>query len=52
LLNLKGEVVGINSAIFSQGGGNIGIGFAIPIDMAKSIVTQLKDKGKSDTRLV
>jgi serine protease Do len=46
LLNLKGEVVGINSAIFSQGGGNIGIGFAIPIDMAKSIVTQLKDKGK------
>lgn len=46
LLNLKGEVVGINSAIFSQGGGNIGIGFAIPIDLAKSIVTQLKDKGK------
>ncbi len=46
LLNLKGEVVGINSAIFSQGGGNIGIGFAIPIDLAKSIVAQLKDKGK------
>ena len=46
LLNLKGEVVGINSAIFSQGGGNIGIGFAIPIDMAKSIVAQLKDKGR------
>lgn len=46
LLNLKGEVVGINSAIFSQGGGNIGIGFAIPIDMAKSIVAQLKDTGK------
>lgn len=46
LLNLKGEVVGINSAIFSQGGGNIGIGFAIPIDMAKSIVAQLKEKGK------
>ena len=46
LLNLKGEVIGINSAIFSQGGGNIGIGFAIPIDLAKSIVTQLKDTGK------
>ncbi len=46
LLNLQGEVVGINSAIFSQGGGNIGIGFAIPIDMAKSIIDQLKDTGK------
>src|SRR5712691_5374244 len=46
LLNLKGEVVGINSAIFSQSGGNIGIGFAIPIDLAKSVVGQLKEKGK------
>ena len=46
LLNLQGEVVGINSAIFSQSGGNIGIGFAIPIDMAKSIIAQLKDSGK------
>jgi serine protease Do len=46
LLNLKGEVVGINSAIFSQSGGNIGIGFAIPIDLAKSIVPQLREKGK------
>ncbi|MGE0824639.1 MAG: DegQ family serine endoprotease [Candidatus Binatia bacterium] len=46
LLNLNGEVVGINSAIFSQSGGNIGIGFAIPIDLAKSIVTQLKASGK------
>jgi serine protease Do len=46
LLNLKGEVVGINSAIFSQSGGNIGIGFAIPIDLAKPIVAQLRDSGK------
>ncbi len=46
LLNLNGEVIGINSAIFSQGGGNIGIGFAIPIDMAKSIIDQLKATGK------
>ena len=46
LLNVKGEVVGINTAIFSQTGGNIGIGFAVPIDLAQSIITQLKDKGK------
>jgi len=46
LFNLNGEVVGINTAIFSQTGGNIGIGFAIPINMAKSVMSQLKDKGK------
>jgi len=45
LLNLAGEVVGINTAIFSQSGGNIGIGFAIPINMAKDLLPQLK-KGK------
>ncbi len=45
LLNLKGEVVGINSAIFSRTGGNIGIGFAIPINLAKELVPQLKEKG-------
>jgi len=45
LINTKGEVVGINTAIFSRGGGNIGIGFAIPIDLAKEIVPQLKEKG-------
>ncbi len=45
LLNTAGEVVGINSAIFSRGGGSIGIGFAIPINMAKELLPQLK-KGK------
>jgi serine protease Do len=46
LLNTSGEVIGINSAIFSRSGGNIGIGFAIPINMAKDIIPQLKQKGK------
>src|SRR5438874_2209463 len=45
LINTRGEVVGINTAIFSRGGGNIGIGFAIPISLAKEIVPQLKEKG-------
>src|SRR4030095_15578868 len=45
-LNAKGEVVGVNTAIFSRGGGNIGIGFAIPIDLAKEVVPQLKEKGR------
>ncbi len=45
LLNTKGEVIGINTAIFSQSGGSIGIGFAIPINMAKDLLPQLK-KGK------
>jgi serine protease Do len=45
LVNLKGQVIGINSAIFSSGGGNIGIGFAIPINMAREIVPQLKEQG-------
>jgi len=46
LLNFKGEVIGINTAIFSQSGGSIGIGFAIPINMVKRVVDQLVDKGK------
>ncbi len=45
LLNASGEVVGINSAIFSQTGGSIGIGFAIPVNMARNLLPQLK-KGK------
>jgi serine protease Do len=46
LLNTSGQVVGINTAIFSRGGGNIGIGFAIPVDLAKEIVPQLKERGR------
>jgi serine protease Do len=46
LFNLDGEVVGVNTAIMSQTGGNIGIGFAIPINMAKTIMEQLKEKGR------
>ena len=42
LLNTAGEVIGINSAIFSKSGGSIGIGFAIPINMAKDLLPQLK----------
>jgi len=46
LVDSRGVVIGINSAIFSKGGGNDGIGFAIPIDMVKNIVTQIVDSGK------
>lgn len=51
LFNAKGEVVGVNTAIYSRGGllgggGSIGIGFAIPINLVKTIITQLKDSGK------
>jgi len=42
LLNTRGEVIGINTVIFSQTGGSIGIGFAIPINMAKEILEQLR----------
>ena len=45
LVNLKGELVGINSAIISRSGGNIGIGFAIPVNMARSIMDQLVTYG-------
>jgi serine protease Do len=45
LLNTAGEVIGINTAIFSESGGSVGIGFAIPINMVKDLLPQLK-KGK------
>ncbi len=43
LLNTAGEVIGINSAIFSQSGGSVGIGFAIPINMVKDLLPQLRE---------
>jgi len=46
LLNIDGEVVGINTAIYSRSGGYMGIGFAIPINMALSIKDQLMDTGR------
>ena len=46
LINAAGEVVGVNSAIFSQTGGNVGIGFAIPIDLAKKVADHLRKNGK------
>jgi serine protease Do len=46
LINMRGEVVGINTAIFSRTGGNIGIGFAIPINLAKELLPELQEKGK------
>lgn len=45
LINVHGEAVGINTAIFSPTGGSIGIGFAIPIDMAKEVLPQLRERG-------
>ena len=45
LFNLEGKVIGINTAIFSKSGGSMGIGFAIPANMAKSVLQQLKSQG-------
>ena len=45
LFNMDGQVIGINTAIFSPSGGSIGIGFSIPSNMAKNIVNQLRDYG-------
>src|SRR5690606_17469179 len=46
LLNVRGEVIGINSQIFSNSGGYMGVSFAIPIDLAMGAVKQLKESGK------
>lgn len=47
LFNLSGEVVGINAAIFSPSGGNVGIGFAIPSDVAQETIKQLIEFGRT-----
>lgn len=46
LCNIKGQVIGINSALTSPYGGNVGVGFAVPINMARGIANQLIEKGK------
>ncbi len=46
LLNIRGEVIGINTAITSPSGGNVGIGFAIPANLASMVIGELKSKGK------
>lgn len=46
LVNMRGELVGINSAIISRSGGNVGIGFAVPSELARSIMRQILDFGE------
>jgi serine protease Do len=46
LFNMKGEVVGVNSMIFSRTGGYMGLAFAIPIDVAINVIKQIQDKGR------
>jgi len=46
LVNMKGEIVGINNSIASNGGGNEGVGFSIPINLARWIMVQLVSKGR------
>lgn len=46
LVNLAGQLVGMNTAILSQSGGNVGVGFAIPVDMVSSIARELIANGK------
>src|SRR5437899_3164143 len=46
LVDIKGELLGINTAIFSRSGGNQGIGFAIPANLAREVMQSLRDKGR------
>jgi serine protease Do len=46
--NMDGDVVGVNTAIYSPNGGSVGIGFAIPSSIAKPVITELRDHGKVD----
>src|SRR5437867_1605273 len=45
LVNTKGELIGINTAILSRSGGNQGVGFAVPVDLVRHVMTQLKENG-------
>src|ERR1051325_5399027 len=45
LVNTRGELIGINTAILSRSGGNQGVGFAVPVDLVRNVMTQLKEKG-------
>ncbi len=47
LFNMNGEVIGINTAIYSRSGGSIGIGFAVPANLAKHVVAQLREFGQA-----
>ncbi len=47
LFNMNGEVIGINTAIYSPSGGSVGIGFSIPANMAKAVVSQLREYGRA-----
>jgi len=47
MFNMDGQVVGINTAIFSPSGGSVGIGFAIPSNLAKPVIAQIKEFGKA-----
>ena len=46
LVDLRGQLIGINTAIISPGGGNVGIGFAVPINMARRVMAQLVEYGE------
>jgi serine protease Do len=48
LFNADGQVIGVNTAIFSPGGGSVGIGFAVPSDMVRKVVADLVDDGQID----
>jgi serine protease Do len=45
LVNSRGELIGINTAILSRSGGNQGVGFAVPVDLVRHVMTQLREKG-------
>ena len=47
LFNMKGEVVGINTAIYSQSGGSVGVGFSVPANLASPVINQLREFGRA-----